>query len=135
MFPSQWAENSDNYKKPDVESFLAMMCLHNLCASNVYFKSKKNKSVATYIDPSVSSATDPTFCQFTGRSVSCKYKGSWIPERILGFTPAKATDTVISLLSCGSETWDLNPRACKMLRGANSRMLTWFTGNSIPDEA
>ena len=43
--------------------------------------------------------------------------------------------TVVSLLSYGSETWDLNPRACKMLRGANSRMLTWFTGNSIPDEA
>ena len=42
---------------------------------------------------------------------------------------------VISLLLYGSESWDLNPRCCKMLRGANSRMLAWFSGNSIPHEA
>ena len=42
---------------------------------------------------------------------------------------------VISLLTYGSETWFLNPRACRKLRGANSRMLAWITGNSIPYEA
>ena len=42
---------------------------------------------------------------------------------------------VVSLLTYGSETWFLNPSACRKLRGANSRMLAWFTGNSIPHEA
>ena len=42
---------------------------------------------------------------------------------------------VVSLLTYGSETWFLNPRACRKLRGANSRMLAWITGNSIPHEA
>ena len=42
---------------------------------------------------------------------------------------------VVSLLTYGSETWFLNPRACSKLRGANSRMLAWITGNSIPHEA
>ena len=41
---------------------------------------------------------------------------------------------VISLMSCGSESWDLDTRTCKMLRGANSRMLAWFSDNSIPHE-
>ena len=42
---------------------------------------------------------------------------------------------VISLMLYGSESWDLDLRTCKMLRGANSRMLAWFSGNSIPHEA
>ena len=42
---------------------------------------------------------------------------------------------VASLLTYGSETWFLNPCVCRKLRGANSRMLSWFTGNSIPHEA
>ena len=42
---------------------------------------------------------------------------------------------VVSLLSYGSETWDLNAQTCRTLRGANSRMLAWFTGKSIPEEA
>ena len=42
---------------------------------------------------------------------------------------------VVSLLLYGSEAWNLDPRTCKMLRGANSRMLAWFSGNSIPHEA
>ena len=43
--------------------------------------------------------------------------------------------SVISLLTFGSETWDLNRKTCRQLNGANSRMLAWFTGKSIPEEA
>ena len=43
--------------------------------------------------------------------------------------------SVVSLLTFGSETWDLNPKTCRQLNGANSKMLTWFTGKSIPEEA
>ena len=42
---------------------------------------------------------------------------------------------VCSLLTFGSETWDLNPKACRQINGANSRMLAWFTGKTIPQEA
>ena len=42
---------------------------------------------------------------------------------------------VISLLTYGSESWDLNDKEIKQLNGANSRMLSWFTGKSIPAEA
>ena len=42
---------------------------------------------------------------------------------------------VCSILSYGSETWNLNPVTMKMLNGANSRMLARFTGKTIPQEA
>ena len=41
---------------------------------------------------------------------------------------------VCSILSYGSETWNLNPVTMKMLNGANSRMLSRFTGKTIPQE-
>ena len=42
---------------------------------------------------------------------------------------------VCSILSYGSETWNLNPVTMRMLNGANSRMLVRFTGKTIPQEA
>ena len=42
---------------------------------------------------------------------------------------------VISLMLYGSESWNLDSRTCKKLRGANSRMLASFSGKSIPHEA
>ena len=42
---------------------------------------------------------------------------------------------VCSLLTFGSETWDLDVKTCRQINGANSRMLAWFTGKTIPEEA
>ena len=42
---------------------------------------------------------------------------------------------VVSILTYGSETWDLTPNARRKLNGVNSHMLSWFTGKSIPAEA
>ena len=42
---------------------------------------------------------------------------------------------VVSVLIYGCETWDINPDACRKLNGANSRMLSWITGKTIPTEA
>ena len=42
---------------------------------------------------------------------------------------------VISLLTYGCESWDLSKKATRQIVGANSRMLAWFTGKTIPQEA
>ena len=42
---------------------------------------------------------------------------------------------VCSILTYGCETWSLTPAVMKKLNGANSKMLTRFTGKSIPQEA
>ena len=43
--------------------------------------------------------------------------------------------SVCSLLTFGCETWTLNRQVLGMINGANSRMLSRFTGKSIPAEA
>ena len=40
-----------------------------------------------------------------------------------------------SLLTYDSEAWTLTPKTLRMLNGANSRMLSHFTGKSVHDEA
>ena len=42
---------------------------------------------------------------------------------------------VISILSYGNESWDINAKTRLSLVGANSRMLAWFTGKTIAQEA
>ena len=42
---------------------------------------------------------------------------------------------IISLLTYGCESWDIDKRTTRHLVGANSRMLAWFTGKTIPQEA
>ena len=41
---------------------------------------------------------------------------------------------VISILSYGSETWDLDALTRRMLNGVNSLMLAWFTNKPIRSE-
>ena len=43
--------------------------------------------------------------------------------------------SVCSVLKYGCETWTLDTKACKMINGANSKMLARFTGKTIPQEA
>ena len=43
--------------------------------------------------------------------------------------------SVCSLLTFGCETWTLNRQTLALINGANSRMLSRFTGKSIPAEA
>ena len=42
---------------------------------------------------------------------------------------------VCSIMTYGCETWLLNPVVMKMIKGANSRMLSRFSGKTIPQEA
>ena len=42
---------------------------------------------------------------------------------------------ICSLMTFGSETWDLTPAACRLLNNANSLMLARITGKSIREEA
>ena len=42
--------------------------------------------------------------------------------------------SVCSLLTFGCETWTLNNQIVGLINGANSRMLSRFTGKSIPTE-
>ena len=42
---------------------------------------------------------------------------------------------VVSLMTYGCETWDLNLKTRRQLVGANAKMLAWFTGQSIPQES
>ena len=42
---------------------------------------------------------------------------------------------VCSVMTYGCETWTLSPPIMKMLNGANSKMMSRFTGKTIPQEA
>ena len=44
-------------------------------------------------------------------------------------------DVIFSLMTFGSETWDLSPDVCQHLNNTNSLMLSHITGKSIRDEA
>ena len=43
--------------------------------------------------------------------------------------------SICSILTFGYETWNLDRKTIKILKGANSKMLSRFTGKSIPQEA